>query len=129
MPNNSASNFFGGKYNATTLTEDTIFYRAGKEGTPFGQWFTTNPAESVAQVRMDLAVKPQWIDPITGELTGTSIINTNYAIKIPAGTTVYSGPVGYQDGIYLGGDNVMQTFIPQAWSMNGVEVIGSSPLH
>ncbi len=47
------------------------------------------------QVRIDLAVKPQWIDSVTGELTGTSIINTNYAIKIPAGTTVYSGPVGY----------------------------------
>lgn len=129
MHNKPASNFYGGKYNATTLTEDTIFYRAGEEGKPLGQWFTTTPAESVAQVRIDLAVKPQWIDPVTGKLTGTSTLDTNYAIKIPAGTTVYSGPVGYQGGVYLGGENIMQTFIPQPWSITGVQVVGSSPLY
>ncbi len=128
MRDNPASNFFGGKYNATTLTGDTIFYRAGKEGTPLGQWFTSTPAESIAQVRIDLAVKPQWISPITGELTGTSVINTNYAIKIPAGTTIYSGPVGYQGGIYLGGENIIQTFIPHPWLIQGLEVISSTPL-
>lgn len=62
-------------------------------------------------------------------MTDTFIINTNYAIKIPAGTTVYSGPVGYQGGVYLGGDNIMQMFIPESWSINGVEVVGSTHLH
>ena len=128
MPDYPIKNFYGGKYNETILSEDTVFYRAGQEGTPLGQWFTTTPAESVAKVRIDLAVKPQWIDPITGNLTGTSIINTNYSIKIPAGTTIYYGPVGYQGGVYLGGDNIIQTFIPKPWLIDGVEVIGQTPL-
>ncbi len=46
-------------------------------------------------MRIDTAAKPRWIAPITEELTGTSIIDTNYAIKIPAGTTVYTG---FKDG-------------------------------
>ena len=79
-------------------------------------------------MRGDLAVKPQWIDPKTGSLTGISPINTNYAIKIPAGTTVYTGPVGYQGGAYLGGQNVMQTFIQEPWKLKGLDVISSSPL-
>ena len=129
MDGNPAQNFYAGKYNATTLTEDTIFYRAGKEGEPLGQWFTSTPAKSAAQVRIDLAVKPQWIDPTTGKLTGTSIINTNYAVKFPIGTRVYSGSVGYQGGIYLGGEDIMQTFISQHWLIKGVEIISSTPLH
>ncbi len=47
----------------------------------------------------------------TGELTGESVIDTVYAIKIPKGTTVYTGPVGSQGGAYYGGYNIMQTFI------------------
>lgn len=31
------------------------------------------------------------------------MIEQVYAVKIPAGTTIYTGPVGYQGGIYLGG--------------------------
>ena len=122
-----ASNFYGGKYNTEVLTEDRIYYRAGQDGKPLGQWFTSEPAESVAKVRIDTAVKEQWIDQITGEITGTSIIDTNYAIKIPKGTTVYTGPVGYQGGVYLGGDDIIQTFIQEPWKLN-VEVISKIPL-
>lgn len=122
-----AGNFFGGKYNVKILTEDKIYYRAGQDGKPLGQWFITEPAESVAKVRMDTAVKPQWIDPITGELTGVSIIDTNYAVKISAGTKVYTGPVGYQVGTYLGGSDIMQTFIQASWKLN-VEVVGKATL-
>ena len=45
-----------------------------KEGTPLGQWFTSIPAKSVAQVWIDLAVKPQWIDPMT-------VVMGNFEIK------------------------------------------------
>ena len=76
--------------------------------------------DSATKVRIDTAVKPQWIDLITGELTGTSIIDTNYAIKIPAGTTVYTGPVGYQGSTYLGGCDI-------PWKLN-VEVVGKTSL-
>ena len=129
MRGTPASNFAGGKYNASVLGEDTIFYRAGTADKPLGQWFTRAPPQSVAQVRIDSAVRPQWIDPSTGSLTGTSPIDTVHAINIPAGTTVYEGPVGYQGGPYLGGQDVNQTFISQPWNIDGVNVIGSGPLH
>ncbi|MBO1913866.1 hypothetical protein J4G37_54765, partial [Microvirga sp. 3-52] len=90
------NNFYGGKYNAKELQEDLILYRAGesggltiagKEKNALGQWFTNDRAESVAKVRIDLAVKSQWVDPKTGVLTGTSPLNATYKIKIPKGTT------------------------------------------
>lgn len=128
MPNNPASNFASGKYNMHTLTKDTTYYRAGEAGKPYGQWFTSKPANSAIQVRMDTAVKPQWINPSTGVLEGHSYVNTNYAINIPRGTTVYTGPVGYQGGAYLGGQDIIQTYISKPWDIPGVKVINSSPL-
>jgi hypothetical protein len=64
---------------------------------------------------------------VTGEVTGTSTIDTNYAIKIPKGTTIYTGPVGYQGAVYLGGEAIIQTFIQEPWKLN-VEVISKAPL-
>lgn len=69
---NPAANFAGGKYDAHILENDLFLYRAGKAGgrkNALGQWLTRAPAESVAKVRMDLAVKPQWIEQ-NGTLTG-----------------------------------------------------------
>lgn len=48
-----------------------------------------------------------------------------YAIKIPKGTTIYTGPVGPQGGVYVGGCNVMQTYIDAPWTF---EVVGKTPL-
>lgn len=119
-----AGNFYGGRYNKSILESDLILYRAGQIDKPLGQWFTREPLGSVAQVRADLAVKPQWINPVTGVLEGTSTIDCIYTIKIPKGTTIYSGPVGNQGGIYLGGLDIEQIFIAQPWRIDGVEVIG-----
>ena len=124
---NPAKNFYGGRYNVNILKEDTIFYRAGQAGKPLGQWFTTEAPESVAKVRIDTAVKPQWIDRATGELTGVSIVDTVYAIKVPKGTTVYTGPIGPQGGAYCGGYDKLQTFIQTPWKLDGIEVINSVP--
>ncbi|MDE7434349.1 MAG: LXG domain-containing protein [Lachnospiraceae bacterium] len=125
MPNQPARNFYGGRYNMEVLQEDRIMYRAGNSQNPYGRWFTSEPPASVANVRIDTAVKPQWIDPITGELTGESVVDTVYAIKIPKGTTVYTGPVGSQGGAYLGGYDIMQTYIDAPWTF---EVIGKTYL-
>ena len=38
----------------------------------------------------------------TGGQTAKSMIEQVYAVKIPAGTTIYTGPVGYQGGMYFG---------------------------
>lgn len=129
IADNPAKNFYGGRYNVEVLTENRIYYRAGNSTNPLGQYFVAEPPLSVAQVRIDTAVKSQWIDPSTGVLTGESIIDTAYAIKVPKGTIVYTGPVGPQGGIYCGGYDIMQTFIETPWKLDGIEVISSSPLN
>ncbi|QCS65093.1 hypothetical protein EC609_23055 [Achromobacter denitrificans] len=128
LPGNPASNFMSGKYNSTVLMDDLVLYRAGEAGTPLGQWFTREPPISAAQVRIDSAVKPQWIDPKSGVLTGTSNLDTVYAVRIPKGTTIYEGPVSNQGGVYLGGPNTSQVFVETPWSVKGVEVLGSTPI-
>lgn len=125
---NPAQNFAGGKYNKKRLKQDTVFYRAGEKGNPLGQWFTRKAPESAIKVRIDTAVKPQWIDPITNEMTGHSYVDTVYAVKIPKGTTIYEGPVGYQGDAYLGGENIMQIFISEPWKLD-VEIMGETPLN
>lgn len=88
---------------------------------PFG--FTGYQSDEI-----DTAVKPQWINPITGELTGESVVDTVYAIKMPKGTKVYTGPVGPQGGAYCGGYDVMQSFIKEPWKLD-YKVISSNPLN
>ncbi|GAB2558130.1 WXG100-like domain-containing protein [Nocardia heshunensis] len=127
MNENAAAAFAGGKYNTVVLKDDVTLYRGGTADTPLGQWFTAEPPASVANVRVDSAVKPQWIDPKTGVLTGESPIDTVFSVKIPAGTEVYVGPVGYQSGAYLGGA-ADQIFVPTPWKIPGVQVVGSGPL-
>lgn len=72
-------------------------------------------AHAFRKVRIDTAVKPQWVDPVTGQLTGTSSVDVVYSIKLPAGTTVYQGPVASQGGVYVGGSGLTQTqiFVPK----------------
>ncbi|MBD8027874.1 hypothetical protein H9636_14575 [Ureibacillus sp. Re31] len=121
-------NFYGGRYNIEVLTKPKIFYRAGDINSPLGQWFTEKPPSSIAEVRIDTAVKEQWIDK-NGVLTGTSRLNTVFKIEIPAGTTIYKGPVGSQGGIYQGGLDIIQIYIKEPWNIEeGVKVIGSWPL-
>lgn len=88
------------QYNMEILQEDRIMYRAGNAQNPYGRWFTSEPPASVAKVRIDTAVKPYWIDTKTGVQTGSSYVENVYAIKIPKGTTIYTGPVGPQ-GVYM----------------------------
>ena len=70
-----------------------------------------------------------WADCQVRRFMGIGGAYTNYAINIPKGTTVYTGPVGYQGGAYLGGEDILQTFIPKPWDIPGVKVISSKPLH
>ena len=122
------SNFYGGRYNIEVLKVDKIFYRGGdSKGSPLGQYFTETPPESIIKVRIDSAVKPYWITP-EGHYNGKSPINTVYVVKIPAGTTIYKGPVGYQEGVYLGGLRTEQIFIEKPWNLKEIEVINHYPL-
>lgn len=125
MPNQPAKNFYGGRYNMEVLQEDRIMYRAGNAQNPYGRWFTSEPPASVANVRIDTAVKTHWIDPKTGAYEASSYIDNVYAIKVPKGTTIYTGSVGPQGGVYVGGYNVMQTYIDEPWTF---KVVGKTPL-
>ncbi|MGT2969218.1 hypothetical protein ACVR06_09120 [Streptococcus azizii] len=106
------------------LDSDTVLYRAGSGNNPMGQWFTTEPPISRAQVRIDTAVKDIWKTP-NGVFTGQSPIDKVYEIKIPKGTIIYDGPVGSQGGIYQGGLDRRQIFIDSPWNIEGVEVLDS----
>lgn len=121
-------NFYGGRYDVEILKSPKILYRAGDQSNPLGQWFTESAPHSEIEVRINTAVKPIWTDR-SGNYTGSSPLNTVYEIKIPAGTTIYRGPVASQGGIYQGGLEYEQIFIETPWKIEGVEVISSKPLN
>ena len=114
----AANSFASGKYNVKILEEDTVFFRAGNSDSPLGQYYTRDIPESVIKVRIESAVKPQWIDRETGHLTGTSELTDIYATKFPKGTVYYEGPTGYQGGVYIGGKE--QIFINKPWTIDGI---------
>ena len=63
----------------------------------------------------------EWIkNLLTGKEKVKSMIEQVYAVKIPAGTTIYTGPVGYQGGMYFGGLETNQIFLPDT-RIPGVE--------
>ena len=121
-------NFYGGRYDVEVLKSPKILYRAGDQSNPLGQWFTESAQHSEIEVRINTAVKPIWTDR-SGNYTGSSPLNTVYEIKIPAGTTIYRGPVASQGCIYQGGLEYEQIFIETPWKIEGVEVISSKPLN
>ena len=56
--------------------------------------------------------KDKWTkNLLKGKETVKSMIEQVYAVKIPAGTTIYTGPVGYQGGMYFGGLETNQIFL------------------
>ena len=114
----AAKSFASGKYNVKILEEDTVFFRAGNSDSPLGQYYTRDIPESVIKVRIESAVKPQWIDRDTGVLTGTSELTDIYATKFPKGTVYYEGPTGSQGGVYIGGKE--QIFIDKPWTIDGI---------
>ena len=122
-------NFYGGRYNERVLTEDKIYYRAGSVSNKYGRYFVETPPKSVIQVRMDTAVKPYWIDTRTsewtknlrtGEQTAKSMIEQVYVVRVPAGTVIYEGPIAPQGGMYLGGMETKQIFVPDT-RLPGIE--------
>lgn len=115
-----AGTFAGGRYSVVQLENNATLYRAGTADKPLGQFFDTAPPLGVIQTRIDKAVLPVWPGG------GTSPIDTSFAIGIPKGTTVYIGEVGSQGGFYVGG--TQQVVVLKPWMIDGVQVLGSTPL-
>lgn len=120
LGDNLAETFAGGRYNEVVLSEDIVLSRAGTADIPLGQFFTQNAPQSVIQARIDSAVLPTWPGG------GTSPIDSVFEVKIPAGTKVYVGEVSSQGGAFVGG--TQQIVVPKPWTIEGVQVVGSSPL-
>lgn len=120
LDDNLAGTFSGGRYNEVVLTEDVVLHRAGTSETPLGQFFTQDTPQSVIQTRIDSAVLPQWPGG------GTSPIDSAFEVRIPAGTKIYVGEVSSQGGAFVGG--TQQIVVPKPWTIEGVQVLGSSPL-
>ena len=112
------NNFYNGMYNDAS-NESGIFVRMGDKGNPYGSWYTKIPKNSEVEARIDLAIKKWWVKP-NGEIRITeyggdkSILDTVYYIEFPEGIPKYKGPVGYQGGIFFGGLNQEQYFIPNS---------------
>ncbi|MFM0070633.1 DUF637 domain-containing protein [Paraburkholderia sediminicola] len=118
LPDYVAGNFAGGRYSVGTVdSANQVFFKAGDANNPGGSYFSFDMPQSIAQTRIDNAVKPYWIDPTTGAMTGSSPINSAIAAQFPKGTTYYYGPVGTQGGVYLGGQSNIQIYVPNARSI------------
>lgn len=116
LSNRFAETFSGGVYKEITLSEDTVFYRGGQNGTDLGRFFSYEKPQGIIQTRIDKAVLPEWPDG------SKSIIDSYFEVEIPAGSKVYIGNVGYQTGFYAGGSE--QVLIPAPWDIPGVKTLG-----
>ncbi|MGM1017038.1 MAG: RHS repeat-associated core domain-containing protein, partial [Actinomycetota bacterium] len=116
LPPNLEATFAGGRYNTSVLAQSTVLYRAGDaQGSPLGQFFSAAPPVGIVQTRIDKAIPLAWPN---GQLAP---INTGYAVEFPAGTTINTGVVANQGGIYMGGTE--QIVIQRPWELPGVEVV------
>lgn len=109
-----AETFAGGIYKEIVLSEDTTFFRSGVKDIPFGQYLGYEQPLGVIQSRIDKAVLPVWP---SGAI---SPLDTKFAIRIPAGNTVFVGETGYQYGFYQGGTDQVVSIKP--WDISGVQV-------
>ena len=115
-----AKTFAGGSYKAIILSEETSFFRAGVNGSPFGQFLSYEQPLGVIQTRIDKALLPVWPNG------AASPIDTKFEIRIPAGNTVYIGETGYQNGFYQGGTDQVVAIEP--WDIPGVQVFNKGVL-
>jgi hypothetical protein len=118
------STFQGGIYRSGYSEGVTVLHRAGDTGfqKEFGGFWAADAPTSVAQVRNDKAILPEWYQKRTREITDYSPINRGYTAEFREGTPVYSGTVASQTGIdgtvYPGG--TPQVHIPQSYTQGRI---------
>ena len=114
----TASTFKYGIYRSGYSNDEMLLNRAGDTGIQkeFGGFWSHDAPTSVAQVRNDKAILPQWYDK-NGVVTGTSPLSSGYSATFEKGTPMYSGQVAPQRGLdgtlYSGG--TQQVHIPNSW--------------
>ena len=135
----AAGNFIGGKYNEIVFAQPTVVYRVQSASkiavtnnetgvalstieTKLGPWFTPDPPASGMIARIDSALKKFWVD-VDGAFLGSSETDVVLAVKIPPGTKGYYGPVSSHGGVYVGGMDKIQLYIPKVRDIKGVQII------
>jgi RHS repeat-associated protein len=112
LPQEVADTYENGQYTARVLDEDTIYYRAETDSMPDGpgRWFGTEAPGTEAEADQ--------MYNISGPNPANEM-NVVNSYNVPAGTTVYEGPVA--------GGTGTQIYIPNPVG-SGVTQIGSTPL-
>jgi len=119
-PNDFPANTFrSSTYDSVTLGHDTTFYRViNPNGNPAGSFLTRRLPLGPTQATLDSALHPSFRN------LATSVVE----VRIPAGTRIYEGIAGPQNGIVdglkanlIGGGN--QVYIP---SVNPAWIVGRS---
>ncbi|VAW60251.1 Rhs-family protein [hydrothermal vent metagenome] len=103
LPDSVAETFSGGRYDEIVVKNPITLYRAWHPGQSreFGGFWSLEKPTGSLSTRIDSALLPEW-----GEIRGTHYRNqaTQFTkVKVPAGTTIYSGKVGSQGGAWVGG--------------------------
>jgi hypothetical protein len=128
-----AVGFYGGQYDEIVLEQPMVVYRvaSAKEGNgdkaTLGRWFTESPLQSGMQLQVDTAVRPVWPDKNGIIGNSRSLPEVSLTVHVPAGTTVYRGPVAPQGDAFVGGPDKIQLFIPNIRNQDGVKVLVVAP--
>jgi len=115
-----AKTFSGGVYKEITLSQDTVFYRSGREDREWGEFLAYEQLLGILQARIDKAIRPVWPDG------GKSPVNRFYELQIPVGTKVYVGQAGYQTDLYSGGTE--QVVVLSPWAIPEAKVLSNGVL-
>jgi len=112
LPSEVAETFENGQYTARVLDEDTTYYRAETDSLPDGpgRWFGTEAPGTEAEA--DSMYNISSTNP-------SNEMNAVNSYNVPAGTTVYEGPVA--------GGTGTQIYIPDPGAA-GITQVGTSPL-
>lgn len=116
-----AESFSGGRYAYVELEQPLVVHRAWTPGKSkeFGNnWSLEKPVGSL-QTCIDSAIQSEW-----NRLPGTAFtvqLSEFTTIRLPAGRRIYAGEVGYQGGVWVGGNSqiyIADTINP-AWKIGG----------
>lgn len=106
LPESVANTFRGGSYAQKTLEcEQTLWRVHGGKAGELGSYWSRTPPQGPLQVRMDLALKPEWGN------TATSVSR----ITVPKGTVIFEGAAAPQGNLLGGGSQVYIPNVNPLW--------------
>ncbi|MBK9922228.1 MAG: hypothetical protein IPP09_03460 [Elusimicrobia bacterium] len=117
LPEGVAKTFWGGKYSEGVVPPgmQLKLWKGGTAANPGGSFYSFEVPKSRSLVRIDSAVKAQWVDN-RGVLLAESPVDSAISLTLKPGEKFYFGPTSNQSGVYMGGIDRIQVFVPSARS-------------